>query len=601
MCGICGVWKYGSVSNEEKDLVKLMNEKQSHRGPDDEGIYYNAHVVLGHRRLSIIDLTKAGHQPLCYKNRFWISYNGEIFNYIELREKLRKHGYIFETNTDTEVICAAYEFYREKCFEMFNGFWAMAIYDMNEQKLCLSRDRYGIKPLYYCQIEDRLLFASEIKAILCDSRIKRRVNKKVIADYLIYGVCDHTEETFFQNIYAFPAATYAVLTKGSGLDFQQYYYLNISYDLAEKGKEVDFKRFSRIFQDSIKLRLRSDVEIGACLSGGLDSSAIVCAVNRIYQKRGKKKLKTFSAYFKGFKLDESEYIDEVLKYTGLVGKKVSPTADEFWKDLDTLIYLQDQPFASASVYVGYYLMKCVKKNGIKVILDGQGADEILCGYRKSRIYFIKKLIKNKRYFSALKEGICSIGQFTTSDNLILDFLKIISIIFGKTKNSSPYINKEYLKTNYNYAKEDFIYNDICKISLPCILRTVDRTSMACSIEDRLPFLDYNFVDFAVSLPLQSKIKNGWSKYAMRKSLDLPDKVRYRKTKIGFVPPEAEWLKKLDREIHKVFLNKNFRAGEYVNREAILKDWNKIMENPVKIPLFRFLCLEKWMQIYDVEN
>lgn len=600
MCGICGIWKFGNITDEDKDLVRLMNKEQAHRGPDDEGIYYNANVVLGHRRLSIIDLTSAGHQPLCYKDRFWISFNGEIFNYIELREELKKNGYCFDTNSDTEVICAAYDFYGENCFEKFNGFWAMAIYDIRKQKLCLSRDRYGIKPLYYCKIGNKLVFASEIKAILCDSEIERKVNKKVIADFLIYGVSDHTEETFFKNIYTFPVASCAVITKEDNWRFQEYYRLKVNYDLGKKGAETDFKRFRKIFYNSIKLRLRSDVEIAACLSGGLDSSAIVCAVNRIYKKR-KKNIKTFSAHFSGFKLDESEYIDEVLKYACISGEKVSPGAEEFWKDLDKLIYLQDQPFSSASAYVGYYLMKQVNNNGIKVILDGQGADEILCGYRKSRIYFIKKLIKNKRYFSALKEGICSINQFATSNNFALDIIKITGILFGKNKSSNPYVNKTYLETNYDYAKDDFIYNDIRKISLPCILRTVDRNSMAFSIEDRLPFLDYNLVDFALGLPLQSKIKDGWSKYIMRKSLELPEKIKYRKTKIGFVPPEAEWLQELNTEIQKVFLNKKFRSGEYVNRDAILRDWDKIIANPVEIPLFRFLCLEKWMQIYNVTS
>ncbi len=603
MCGICGIWDYGKITDRERKLIGTMNSSQAHRGPDDVGEYYGTHVALGHRRLSILDLTKAGHQPLCYMDRFWISYNGEIYNYIEIKKYLEEKGYTFKTSTDTEVICAAYDFWGTECFKRFNGFWALAIYDVKEGRLCLSRDRYGVKPLYYYMEENgRFVFASEMKAILCDSRIERKVNREVIADYLVYGLTDHTEKTFFQNIYVFPAATYTVLDKKGVLKFHSYYKLKINYNLEDSEIKEKARKFRNLFKKSVELRLRSDVEIGACLSGGLDSSAIVCMMNRLYKENGNKEFKTFSACFEGFRLDESEYINEVLKCANLHGNhKVSPTAKEFWADLDHLIFLQDQPFLSAGAYLGYYLMKAVNANGIKVMLDGQGADEILCGYRKSRIYLIKQLLKNRKIVSALKEGIFSIGQFATSDDLYSDIRKIYGLFFGKNGNSSLYIKEPYAKPSYDYSNGDFIRNDISKISLPGILRIVDRNSMAFSIEDRLPFLDYNLVDFSISLPLQSKIKNGWSKYIMRCALELPEKIKYRKTKIGFVPPEVRWLEELHVQLYKVFSNENFRADEFIDRDRILQNWDKIVCNPDQIPLFRFICLEKWMQVYNVKS
>lgn len=600
MCGICGIWNYKKIAEEDKNLVQAMNSCQVHRGPDDEGEYSNSNIALGHRRLAIIDLTSGGHQPMHYKERYWIVYNGEIFNYIELKEELIRNNYTFSTTSDTEVVCAAYDYWGTRCFEKFNGFWSMAIYDEKNENLCLARDRYGVKPLYYYKEKNRIVFASEIKAILCDSRIERKVNNNVIADYLVYGLTDCSEETFFKDIYAFPVASYSVVNKGSNLIFEKYYTMEINYELNDKSLENEVPKFKKMFEEAVKLRLRSDVEIGACLSGGLDSSAIVCQMNNLYRKE-KKKFKTFSVCFEGFKFDESEYIDDVLNYTGIVGEKITPTAQDFWRDLDELIYFSDQPFASAGAYLGYSLMKSINEKGIKVLMDGQGADEILCGYRKSRLYLCKSLIKKRKYLTALKEISCSLEQFKTSDNIYLDLLKGISI-FVKDKNTrNVFIRKEYSEPKFKYIGDNFIYNDIAKISLPMILRAVDRNSMAFSIEDRLPFLDYRLVDYAISLPLQHKIKNGWSKYIMRKSLELPRKVKYRKTKIGFVPPEEQWMKELNEEIYSIFSNPNFKAGEYIDRDKIIKNWSTIIRNPIKSCLFRFICLEKWMEIYGVQN
>lgn len=600
MCGICGVWNYESIIEDDKKLVEDMNKCQKHRGPDDEGCFCDSNVVLGHRRLAIIDLSTAGHQPMHFKERFWIVYNGELFNYIEIRQELKKKKYTFYTNSDTEVVCAAYDCWGTKCFEKFNGFWALAIYDKKEKVLCLSRDRYGIKPLYYYKRENKIIFASEIKAILCDSTVNRRVNENVISDYLIYGLSDYSEETFFENIYSVPTATYSIVDKAGELVFEKYYKLNINYSLKDKGDENEIVKFRELFEKSVELRLRSDVEIGACLSGGLDSSAIVCKMSELYRRKNKS-FKTFSVCFKGFKLDESEYVNEVLNYTGIGGEKITPHAGEFWDNLDELIYLADQPFGGPSSYAVYSLMKHIHQKGIKVLLDGQGADEILCGYRKSRLYLVKKLFRNKKYFSAFQEIIHSITQFTTSDNIHMDVIKVLNIFSKKAKNKNLFIKKGYTETKFDYTETDFIYNDISKISLPSILRMVDRTSMAFSIEDRLPFLDYNLVDYSIALPLHSKMKNGWSKHIMRQALDLPEKIKFRKTKIGFAPPEEQWLKELEKDILKVFTNSDFRAGKYIDRKEIVENWEKIISHPMQIPLFRFLCLEKWMQIYNIKN
>ena len=284
MCGICGIIDYTGIGAEDQELIRKMNRCLSHRGPDDEGTFFDKKLGLGHRRLSILDLSKRGHQPMSYKERYTIVFNGEIYNFLEIKSELEKKGYSFCSNCDTEVILAAYDYYGIKCLPLFNGMWAFALWDQAENRLLLARDRFGVKPLYYYANESYYLFASEIKALLCDDRISREANDKLVFQFLEQALLEHTDETFFRNIFKCPAGSYMyVYTDEKRTECHRYHELKFSREI--KGNKPSYKeKFEELFLKSIQLRLRSDVPTGSCLSGGLDSSAVVCSVDRITPK-----------------------------------------------------------------------------------------------------------------------------------------------------------------------------------------------------------------------------------------------------------------------------------------------------------------------------
>lgn len=610
MCGICGILARENIQKNDTELLRAMNKRLEHRGPDDEGYYEDGNISLGHRRLSILDLSEAGHQPMEYLDRYVIAFNGEIYNYIELRDVLRAEGYSFRTKTDTEVIMAAYDKYGYECFERFNGMWAIALWDRKEKKLVLSRDRFGIKPLYYYADEQKLIFASEIKALLEDKSIIRRANDNIVYDYLTQGLMDHTNETFFENIYRFPQACYAVLDRSLDLKFQQYWSMDFCEEIGNGLNDDSVRKFRDLFRQSVNLRLRSDVPVGSCLSGGLDSSAIVCCIDDIRKReRHTEKQFTFSYRADDARIDEFKYMQAVIDETDVKAEFVTPRASELFEDLDSLIYHQDEPFTTTGMYAGYRVYKRAKECNVKVLLDGQGADELLCGYRKSRLYYIAMLRKGKKYFRLLKELVLSVSQVQSSKSIKSmrksDFNKILRILRKNKKRSNisaEYYNKDFINSTsgYDYDRHDnFQYNDVYKISLPALLRFTDRNSMAFSVESRLPFLDYKFAEYCGSLPISQKLTNGYSKAIMRKALKMPEKIRKRKDKIGFATPEDLWLQKEAVKIRRIMENKEFRAGRFVDQKKILNNWDAIINRSAIPYFFRVVCLEQWMQIFQV--
>ena len=317
MCGICGFYDLEHKQPDGSALLNKMNAAQKHRGPDDEGIFLDGPVGLGHVRLSILDLSSAGHQPM-QRGSYTLVFNGEIYNYIELREELKQFGYTFTTSTDTEVVLAAYDHWGEGCQKRFNGFWAIALYDSKTQSLFLSRDRYGVKPLYYTEKPGYLLFASELKALLQDDNVPRVANDKVIFDYLVNGFVDCTAETFFEGITRLEAGCCLRLEPDGKKTLRRYYTLPYSETLIGEAGQKQADEFRRLFQQSVKLRLRADVPVGSCLSGGLDSSAIVCESSRqLKEQGGKERQKTFSSCYRGDANDERAYIDAVVDKTGV--------------------------------------------------------------------------------------------------------------------------------------------------------------------------------------------------------------------------------------------------------------------------------------------
>jgi len=609
MCGICGFYGSPDSKKDQQALLDRMNETQKHRGPDDRGTFLEGPAGLGHVRLSIIDLSSAGHQPMLYGDRYAMVFNGEIYNYIEIRDELIREGYAFHTNTDSEVILAAYDRWGEECLTRFNGFWSIVIYDRVTEELFLSRDRFGVKPLYYTNLPGYFVFASEIKTLLQDGRIRREANDAVIFDYLVNGFVDCTEETFFEGVYRLPAGCCMRIDAQGRQQIHRYYELPYYEQLTGEVNYQTVLKFRDLFRDSVKLRLRADVPVGSCLSGGLDSSSIVCESSRqLREQNAGTEQKTFSSCYRGDPNDERIFIDSVVAKTGVKAYFTYPDGDTLFSDLDHLIYTQDEPFVSTSMYASYCVMKLAHENGVTVLLDGQGADEMLCGYRKARFYYIKRLLSARRFGLAAKEIFYYLPYIRKGKNVsLLADLNMFRQFLGRSGSGDirhRYLEPSFAKRELNnsYAdNERFLLNDFDSIVLPALLRYVDRNSMAFSIEDRLPFLDYRLVEYAMSLPLNAKISDGYSKAVMRMALDMPEVIRNRRDKLGFYTPENSWIASHEDQYRAVFADPDFRAGKYIDRHRILRDWDKLTRGKDDIGLFRYICLEKWMELFDVHS
>ncbi|MCR4762352.1 MAG: asparagine synthase (glutamine-hydrolyzing) [Lachnospiraceae bacterium] len=607
MCGICGIYDRKHLAQNHRELIELMNKTQHHRGPDDEGVFEAGSVTLGHVRLSILDLTAAGHQPMTLRDRYTIVFNGEIYNYIELRTELQQKGYSFVSGADTEVLLASYDCWGEDCLTRLNGFWAFAVYDAQTDSLFLSRDRYGVKPLYYTSRQGYTLFASEIKTLLADERTERTVNEQAVVNYLVNGFVDCEEETFFRGIFRLPAGSWMRISGDGDAKITRWYTLPYRETVYEKLTAETDARFHDLFTDSVRMRLRSDVPVGSCLSGGLDSSSIVCESSRQLKESGAQNgQSTYSASYPDSPDDERRYIDAVVEMTGVSGHYVQPTGDMLFRDLDHLIYTQDEPFVSTSMYASYCVMRLASENGARVLLDGQGADEILCGYRKARVYYIKKLLSSGHPLRAVRELFLYLPYMRKNNSTLLADLSMLRQFLGKEKGDdirrkylAPPIRNATLSRSYR-SSDHFIVDDFSAIVLPALLRYVDRNAMAFSIEDRLPFLDYRLVEFCMQLPLNAKINDGWSKALMRRTLTMPEPVRKRRDKIGFYTPEQQWIAGHAAEYRSLFERRECRSIAYIDRDRLLADWNDIIRKD-SIGLFRYICLEKWMEIFNVRT
>jgi len=625
MCGIAGIYNLKNQISKikyQKDILKKMTDTLIHRGPDDEGFFMDEKVALGHRRLSIIDLSKAGHQPM-KRGDLVIVFNGEIYNYIEIRQELISAGYKFKTQTDTEVILASFEEWGEKCLQHFNGMWAFVIYNQKTHDLFAARDRMGVKPFYYFNNRDVFIFASEAKALLAHHLVKPRVNEQRVYDYLICGQLDHEEETFFKGIKELRGGNFLKISK-SKIQISKYWALpNQESKLPPKDY---YDQFREIFLDSVRLRLRSDVPIGTCLSGGLDSSAIVCAVNQFLKKEGIKQLGehqiTFSAVYADKKIDESKFINIVLRKTQAQKNFVYPSPAGLAKELDDLIYTQDFPFSSTSIYAQWSVFKKAHQKHQKVMLDGQGSDEMLAGYHTffnpfylnlkntgqwlrlfSELYYFKKehpeiiqqVIKNLFFNNPL----FSKYKFKTS--------KLKNLVYGAYYDYSVFqddwrakFTPIILPTPNKNPFKDQSYNLLVNNGLPSLLRYEDRNSMAFSIESRTPFLDYRLVELVYGAPDGEKIHQGQTKWMMRQALQgiLPEKIRTRQDKIGFATPEKTWFQReMNNNLKIVFLSDSFLSRPYWKNEKVLQSFEKFLQGePILYQLFwRLYNTEMWLR------
>lgn len=628
MCGIAGIY---NLNNEpvSQDTLKRMCEVIKHRGPDDEGQWMEGNIGFGHRRLSIIDLSSAGHQPMCNEDKtIWLTYNGEIYNYIELRPELEARGHHFKSHTDTEVIIHAYEEYGEDCLNKFNGMFAFCLWDSRQNKLFCARDEFGIKPFYYYFDFRRFLFASEIKSIIEDKTIEKKPNNRIICDYLVYAYLDHTEETFFDGIKQLLPAHYLVIKDGK-LSIKRYWDLNPEekYEPADDVKYA--QRFYELFEDSIRLRLRSDVPVGTCLSGGLDSSSIVCVVNNLLRGQtlnvefaNKFHIqgltpRTFSSCFEDKTYDERQFIQEVINKTNVDANFTFPDGKQLFDIIPKVIWHQDEPFGSTSIFAQWHVMQLAREKGVPVLLDGQGADELLAGYHGYYDYYFTDLIKTFQFKRLIKElnlysKYHSYSKFSTLLRLIRPFLpyRLSSYLKSILKiKMSSWLTTDFVKTyqreivpvqKYKDCLDDHLYQLFTKISLPALLHYEDRNSMAFSVEARVPFLDYRLVEFIFSLPSSQKIRDGITKIVLRNAMKgvLPEKVRMRMDKMGFVTPGDVWFRTVAKDkILEIFNSDSFRNRGYFNVSKIKKEFDTHCrgEKDMHFTVWRWINLELWFQ------
>lgn len=655
MCGIVGLWYLNQTQSVSPELIVQMTDILRHRGPNDEGYllvnttkndYINCggtdtppalqlpdisqvnglgyDLALGFRRLSILDISSAGHQPMSNSDgSLWIIFNGEIYNYIELRTELVAKGYTFHSGTDTEVILAAYETWGPDCLTRFNGMWSLVLWDSRHKQLFCARDRFGIKPFYYFWDGNIFAFASEIKALLEIPTLSRQPNDGVIHDYLRYNRLDHTEETFFQNIKRLLPSHFLKLTDTKP-DIHRYWDIDPHrrFELAEDS--IDATQFYDLFEDSVRIRLRSDVPVGTCLSGGLDSSSIVCVANKLlFADRvappdivGAQQ-KTFSACAHDRRYDERNYIESVLEKTGAEANYTFLEADRLLSDISTLIWHQDEPFMSTSMYAQWAVMKLAAQRGVTVLLDGQGGDEILAGYHPYFDYFWGDMLRRGQWqqlwhellaYRQLQGGAVpylmarSLRSFTP--------VTLLGLARRYKRGGTLGLSSDFIEAyqhrvhEFVYRGQDpfhgFLYDTLMHISIPMLLRFEDRSSMAHSIETRLPFLDYRLVEYVFSLPTNQKIKDGHTKAILRRAMQgvLPEAIRTRTSKMGFVTPEPIWLANdLKNWVHDIIYSPSFGNRGYFDVPQIvqaLEDHLNGRRNLNEIA-WRWLNLELWFR------
>jgi len=647
MCGIAGIY---SASGVDLNEVNTLSKTLKHRGPDDEGFFLTnqkgnqtvakgddtvaelqrlPHVsevdqkqslALVHRRLSILDVSSLGHQPLLsagsdsYRNRYALVFNGEVYNFKEIRQELTQKGHVFKSNSDTEVVLNAFTEWGKACVNRFVGMWALVIYDQQERTLTLSRDRFGIKPLYYFKGDQFFAFASEIKALLKLKGVNPSISDENLGSYFAYGTTSQPYQNLFEHIVDVePGCNYQVNLDTLSIEKERYFSIDEGVAKNKQGIIVNTQQFEKKFNDAMELHLRSDVAIGSCLSGGLDSSAIVYKASNLLKGAG---INTFTAAYQNKMVDESEYAKMVANdLNNVTDIYTYPDASTLLADMDKLIYAQDLPIGSTSIFAQWEVMKCANQHHTKVLLDGQGADEVLGGYYNFAGIHLIELLKKLKFNRFFKEYQQLKNNFTPQiKNAVLR-----AAYYYLPKNLQEQLRaKERL--SYNFIHEDKVkelsldvpqrggktFDEHVDLSIQYgmyeLLRYEDRNSMAFSIESRVPFLDHRLVEFIRGLPTDQKIQSGWTKYILRKMMDekLNDKVVWRKDKKGFVTPQQDWKNEMMATLTAEL--KDSKLPSIMNREYVLALCDKDFSNVAHLSEFwRAYSVVKWYTIFNLSG
>jgi asparagine synthase (glutamine-hydrolysing) len=597
---VCGIAGFLSRTDAPADrgALQAMVDAVAHRGPDGDGTFYEGKVGLGSRRLAIIDLSENGAMPMrCAASGRVIVHNGEIYNYVELRAELAKEGYQFRTATDTEVILAAYDRWGEACVQRFNGMWAFALYDPANDIVFCSRDRFGVKPFYFADEPHFFAFGSEIRQLL-PLLNARQACRTVLLDALVFSSTDTSNETFFAGVTRLAAAHNLRYYVSTG-NFETYRYYKVLRSDKFKGlSETEASDALRdLLTDAVRLRLRSDVPVGTCLSGGLDSSSVASiAASLIRDTGGAHRFSAITAVSEDSANDESEFAKAVVDAADLKWHPIRPSFEEFRSTLPDVIRAQEEPFTTPSMCMQFLVMREAKRQGLTVLLDGQGGDETLLGYERYSVSVVREAYDQ----SGMRAAIGAMRDLAKNNSKLglaqqLMFLGYFSSPRLRWLNYRRRMNgvhcfptlAHYRNLTANTAVDVFdaqrreIEHDV----IPGLLRYEDRNSMWHSVETRLPFLDYRVVEFGLNLSASMKLKNGWMKYPLRRAMSalLPDAVAWRKRKVGFEAPDGHWLPRLRATML-----------ESVQRSELLRELFAMKSEPLRV---QHLALPKLWQLY----
>jgi asparagine synthase (glutamine-hydrolysing) len=656
MCGIAGIFNLDGQPVHIPQL-RRMADLLRHRGPDDEGYalfntrngqatHYkgpdspseldlpdiraaepsNADLGLAERRLAILDLSPSGHTPMrSTDDQLTICFNGEIYNYLELRAELISFGYTFRSTGDTEVLLTAYRQWGERCVERFNGMWAFAIWDGQRRQLFCSRDRFGVKPFYYIKTKTQFAFASEPKALWASGLIAAKPNEIILADFLAGYEASTLDATMFEGIAQLPAGHCLSVTPD---EFRIWRYWSLPINTEFGPRTFDMTQAVTLREkltDAVRLRLRADVPVGTCLSGGLDSSAIVVITNQLLQHDHgipahliSSQQKTFTAAYEDPAADERYFAAQIVQQTNAAWHLTFPSAEKLQTELETFIWHHDEPPITTSMYAQWDIMRLAHQHGVKVLLDGQGSDELLAGYLPFDIYLAQALVSGHWYVLWPEvRAIAHVGSRSTTQvlsRLVTRLLPQTWQAWLQKRRPARMLGLDQSVVDGAIARHQANFDTAGQRNLPChlaqlatynlprLLRAEDRNSMAFSIEARTPFLDVRLAEYISQLPANARMRAGWSKYVLRRAMEgvLPAEIVWRRDKKGFVTPEGHWLRQMRPKLKELFWNSP-RLSPWLRLEELrhaVDDAQTFNNTTAAAALWRIMTAELWLRMIE---
>jgi asparagine synthase (glutamine-hydrolysing) len=628
MCGIAALIRLFDAAVDPSTIVD-MTQSVTHRGPDGSGIGYystggdgltecnpgdtaNWCVALGHRRLAILDLSDAGRQPMSYRGRLWITFNGEIYNYVELRQELERLGREFQSHSDTEVILAAYDQWGSDCFARLRGMWGLVLIDGPRRIAVVSRDRLGIKPVYLAKARDLIGIASEIKQFVSMPGVAFKPNEPVVRDYLWTGY-EQPGQTFFAGITPLPEGTWQSvdLTSGDVSEPHAFWHPErIASEVADADEAA--RLFREKLVDSVSIHLRSDVPVGCALSGGLDSSAIAGCVKHLANGSARP-LETFSVIFPGCAVDEQPYVRQVVEHCHCSPHFSTPTPEQFLDDLDRFLWIHDEPVGSLAQYACYALARLTRSCSVPVTLNGQGGDEILAGYWQSYFMHLRGLFRSGRM---LRLGWSFARAMLPGGNP--ELVRQVPVMLGRYRarrsaaadlererhdSDNPSVASRLDELMAMNEQQRRVY-EIRQLYLPRLLKWDDRNFMAFGVEGRYPFLDHQLIELALSFSPATLYSHGWIKEPLRRGLHgmLPESILRRRTKFGFETPQSDWLRGPLRPLLENWVNGDAPIWTYAERgkvRALCEEvWSRqTIGDESGQSLMRLFLADRWLRLF----